>query len=312
MTKFNKNLLAAAVVGALVIPGAASAAKYQYATGQQITYAKDLFVDDTKSIDSPNGLLLIAEASDNNANRITNIAAGEVLTVKVTLGQGAIFDSTYPADTLVQLFLEGTQTGGAGAPINYVAGTANYNGNELNFQYTTTGAGNVAAGAGDYFLQLNSAKIKNLIAGLFTGSSITSQITVQNGAGIQILAGSVEYAKSKWGLVVDSDPSLGNTLTTIDVGADPRKTFFASTGGVGQDDQATFNAGQVTLDIAKATLTNSAAQTYVNNFSATAALPNYNVVSTAQIVVKVLGSDLSSWRGQPQGAGCDRTDAMHL
>ena len=222
MTKFNKNLLAAAVVGALVIPGAASAAKYQYVAGQQITYAKDLFVDDTKSIDSPNGLRLIAEASDNNANRITNIAAGETLTVKVTLGQGAIFDSTYPADTLVQLFLEGTQTGGAGAAINYVAGTANYNGNELNFQYTTTGAGNVAAGVNDYFLQLNSAKIKNLIGGLFTGSSISSQITVQNGSGIQVLAGSVEYAKSKWGLAVSSDPTLGNVNTTIDVGADPR------------------------------------------------------------------------------------------
>jgi len=296
MTKFNKSLLTAAVVGALAIPSIASAAKYQYVAGQQITYAKDLFVDDTKSIDSPNGLRLIAEASDNNANRITNIAAGEVLTVKVTLGQGAIFDSTYPADTLVQLFLEGTQTGGAGAAIAYIPGTANYNGNELNFQYTTTGAGNVAAGAGDYFLQLNSAKIKNLIGGLFTGSSITSQITVQNGAGQQVLAGNVVYAESKWGLAVSSDPTLGNVNTTIDVGADPRKTFFASTGVVGQDDQAFFNAGQLTLDIAKAIQTQGAAPgTYVNNYSATATLPNYNVVSTADIIVKVTGSDLTAF-----------------
>lgn len=292
MTKFNKNLLTAAVVGALVLPGAATAAKYQYVAGQQITYAKDLFVDNTKSIDSPNGLQLIAESSDNLTNRISNIAAGETLTVKVTLGQGAVFDSTYPADTLVQLFLEGSQTGGAGGVINYVPGTANYNGNELNFQYVTTGAGNVAAG---YFLQLNSAKIKNLIDGLFTGSNVTSQITVQNGAGIQVLAGTVDYAKSKWGLVVDSDPSAGNVNTTIDVGADPRKTYFASTGGVGQDDQATFNAGSVTLDIAKAAPTVSGVATYVNNFSATAALPNYNVVSTADILVTVTGSDLSSF-----------------
>ncbi|MGB3394191.1 MAG: hypothetical protein WA956_06605 [Stenotrophomonas sp.] len=308
MTKFNKSLLAAAVVGALAIPSLATAAQYKYVAGQQITYAKDLFVDDTKSIDSPNGLQLIAEASDNNASRITNIALGEVLTVKVTLGQGAIFDSTYPADTLVQLFLEGTQTGGAGAAINYVPGTANYNGNELNFQYTTTGAGNVGAG---YFLQLNSAKIKNLIGGLFNGSSITSQITVQNGDGQQVLAGNVVYAESKWGLAVSSDPTLGNVNTTIDVGADPRKTFFASTGVVGQDDQAFFNAGQLTLDIAKAIQTQGAAPgTYVNNYSATATQPDYNVVATADIIVKVTGSDLTAFGGNrvwlDQNAGCTK------
>lgn len=294
MTKFNKNLLAAAVVGALVIPGAASAAKYQYVAGQQITYAKDLFVDNTKSIDSPNNLLLIAETSDNTTGRITDIVAGDTLTVKVTLGQGAVFDSTYPADTLVQLFQEGTQTGGTPGAINYVAGTANYNGNELNFQYTTTGGGNTGAG---YFLQLNSAKIKNLIDGLFTGSNITSQITVQNSLGQQILAGKVDYAKSKWGLSVDSDPTMGDTLTTIDVGADPRKTYFASTGVVGQDDQGTFNAGSVTLDIAEAAHTGGAGSSYVNNYSATAAQPNYNVVSTADIIVKVTGSDLAAFTG---------------
>ena len=310
MTKFNKSLLTAAVVGALAIPSIASAAKYQYLAGQQITYAKDLFVDDTKSIDSPNGLQLIAESSDNNANRITNIAANEVLKVKVTLGQGAIFDSTYPADTLVQLFLEGQQTGGAGAVINYVPGTANYNGNELNFQYRTTGAGTIGV-AGNYFLQLNSAKIKNLIGGLFTGSSITSQITVQNGSGIQVLAGNVVYAESKWGLAVSSNPNAGNVNTTIDVGANPRKTFFASNGVVGQDDQAFFNAGRLTLDIAKAIQTQGVGPgTYVNNYSATAALPNYNVVSTADIIVKVTGSDLTAFGGSrvwlDRNAGCTK------
>lgn len=310
MTKFNKSLLTAAVVGALAIPSIASAAKYQYVAGQQITYAKDLFVDDTKSIDSPNGLQLIAETSDNTTNRISNIAANDVLTVKVTLGQGATFDSTYPADTLVQLFLEGAQTGGAGAAINYVPGTANYNGNELNFQYTASGAGTIGV-AGDYFLQLNSAKIKNLVNGLFTNSNITSQITVQDDNGIQILAGKVDYAKSKWGLVVEADPAMGNVNTTIDVGADPRKTFFSSNGVVGADDQATFNAGSVTLDVAKAIETNGAAPgSYVNNFSATAALPNYNVVSTANIVVKVTGSDLTAFGGNrvwlDQNAGCTK------
>jgi len=309
MTKFNKSLLTAAVVGALAIPSIASAAKYQYVAGQQITYAKDLFVDDTKSIDSPNGLQLIAETSDNTTNRISNIVAGDVLTVKVTLGQGATFDSTYPADTLVQLFLEGAQTGGAGA-INYVAGTANYNGNELNFKYTASGPGTIGA-AGDYFLQLNSAKIKNLVNGLFTNSNVTSQITVQDDQGIQILAGKVDYAKSKWGLAVESDPTQGNVNTTIDVGADPRKTFFSSNGAVGADDQATFNAGSVTLDIARAIQTGGAAPgTYVNNFSATAGLPNYNVVSTADIIVKVTGSDLTAFGSNrvwlDQNAGCTK------
>ena len=307
MTKFNKSLLTIAVAGALALPGVASAAKFIYDDGEQITYAKDLFVDNTKSIDSPNNLLLIAEASDDTTGRIANIAANEVLTVKVTLGQGAVFDSTYPAETLVQLFWEGDQTGGAPGLIDYVAGTANYNGNELNFQYEATAAGDVT---GDYFLKLNSAKIKNLISGLFDGDKITAQITVQNGAGQQILAGKVDYAKSKWGLTVDSDTTQGDVDTTIDVAADPRKSYFSSVGTVGADDQATFNAGSLTLDIAEATLTGNVGDDYVNNYSATAGQPDYNVVSTADIIVKVSGSDFAAFTGNrvwlDQNQGCTK------
>lgn len=310
MKKFNKNLLALAVASTVAVSGVASAAKYQYdtgvAAGAQIYYAKDLFVDDTKSIDSPNGLKLIAEASDNNANRITNIAANEVLTVKVTLGQGAIFDSTYPADTLVQLFTEGDQTGGGGSVINYVPGTANYNGNELNFKYTATAAGAIAPATHVYMLGLNSAKIKNLMQGLSAGSLITSQITIQNGAGQQILAGSVDYAKSDWGLTVSSSIAAGDadTTKTIDVGAVPRKTWFAPGGGVGSSmvspapaGRAHFQAAKLTVDVTKQMQVGGTANTatYINNYSATAALPNYNVVATANIIVKVKGTDLAAF-----------------
>jgi len=312
MTKFNKSLLTAAVVGALALPGLASAATLSYATGQQITYAKDLFVNDTISIETPADLQLIAQAVDDNTGRITSIAAGEVLTVKVTLANGAQFDSTAPAATLVATFLEGAQTGGAGAPINVVPGSENYNGSELNFKYTTTGAGTIGA-AGDYFLQLNSAKVKNLIQGLFNGSQVNAEITVQNGDGQQVLAAKTVLAKSAWGVTVRSNPegivdpltglalAPGDLTKTIDVGADPRKTLFSTFGVVGAADSDVFNAGGFNVDITRALETAGVGAnppgTYINNFNATALDPEYNIVNTATFTVKVSGSDLGVFAG---------------
>ena len=301
MTKFNKSLLTAAVVGALALPGLASAATLNYSTNQQITYAKDLFVNDTISIDTPTNLRLTAQAVDNNTGRITDIVAGETLTVKVTLDNGAQFDSTALAETLVQTFVEGQQTGGNGATaIDYVAGTANYNGSELNFKYDTTGAGTVGV-ANDFFLELNSAKVKNLISGLFTGSEIAAEITVQNEAGQQILAARRVIARSAWGVTV-SDLDAGETGKYIDVGADPRKTLFGnltvgSSAGLGAGAEY-FRAGGFNIDITRALEAGPApTDTYINNFSAVAAQPEYNVVNTAVFTLTVAGSNLSAFSG---------------
>lgn len=313
MTKFNKSLLTAAVVGALALPSLASAATLQYATSQQITFAKDLIVNNNISIDTPTDLRLTAQAVDNTGNRITNIIGGEVLTVKVTLDNGAQYDSTANAETLVQTFLEGNQTGGAGNPIIYVPGTANYNGGELNFQYRTTGAGTIGTTpATDYFLQLNSTKIKQLVTGLFTNSEVNAEITVQNGAGQQILAARQLVAKSAWGVTVTSNTAgvvalglaAGESAEYIDVGSTPRNTLF---GGAVVGSSATagasansFNAGGFNIDITKALEVGTGASTtptYINNFSATASKPEYNIVNTAVFTLRVAGSSLSAFTG---------------
>lgn len=306
MRKLNKSLLTAAVVGALALPGLASAASFSYATGQQITFAKDLFVNDTISIETPADLRLTAEAADDNTGRIGAIVANEVLTVKVTLDSGAEFDSTAAASTLVATFLEGTQTGGAGAAISVVPGSENYNGSELNFKYTASGAGNVG---GDYFLQLNSAKVKNLIQGLFTGSQVNAEITVQNGAGQQILASRTVLARSAWGVTVTSDTAgvvgmglaAADLTTTIDVASAPRKTLFSSNGTVGAADRDYFNAGGFNVDITRALETAGpgavAPGTYINNFNATAGQPEYNIVNTAVFSLRVSGENLAPFAG---------------
>lgn len=297
MTKFNKRLLTAAVVGALALPAVASAADLSYTTGKQISFAKDLIVNDGTTIYTANGLRLTAEASD--ATRLGTVA-GDDVTVKVTLTNGAKFDTTADAPTLVAGFIEGAQTGGPGALT--VVGTPYYStsGQELNFTYTASAAGAVG-GAGDFFLELNSLQITNLVQGLFNGSSVGAEITVQNSSGQQILASSAEIATSKWGLAVSDDTSLGDVSKTIDVGADPRKTLFSPTGSVGGSAGAAgndyFNAGALIVDIAKEEPIGGGAPTYINNYSAVALSPQYNIVATADIIVTVTGTDLSGFDG---------------
>ncbi|WP_374013071.1 hypothetical protein [Pseudoxanthomonas koreensis] len=309
MTKFNKSLLTAAVVGALALPAVASAADLSYVAGKQISFAKDLIVNDGTTIYTANGLRLTAEGPD--AVRLGTVA-GDDVTVKVTLTNGARFDTTADAPTLVAGFLEGVQTGGAPVALGAgptIVGTPYYStsGQELNFTYTASGAG-VLGAAGDYFLELNSLQITNLVQGLFNGSSVGAEITVQNSLGQQILASSATIATSKWGLAVSSDPTQGDTAATIDVGSSPRKTLFSSTGGVGVADATLFNAGELTVDIATAVPIGGGAETYINNYSAVAATPQYNIVATADITVTVTGTDLSAFDGGhvwlDQAAGC--------
>ena len=112
MKKFNKCTIALAIAGALALPQMASAASLVYGGSQQITYAKDLIVDNGTTIYAPAGLELRATATD--AARMASVEAGNVLQAKITLSNGAKFDSSAPAATLVAQFLEGTETGGAG------------------------------------------------------------------------------------------------------------------------------------------------------------------------------------------------------
>lgn len=292
MTKFNKSLLTAAVVGALALPSLASAATLTYVNGKQTWFAKDLIVNDGISIYTPSQLMLAGEAADNT--RLTTVALGEEVRVKVTLTNGARFDSTADPEVLAADFTIGAHLGGADAAIGAALLDAYYSasGSELNFSFSAPGAG--AYVAGEYAIELNSMQITNLVAGLFTGSAVGAEITVQNSDGQQILASKQTVARSKWGLAVEGDPTDGDTAATIDVGSDPRKTVFSSVGLVGAADATTFNAGSITVDIAQGDLIGGGTD-YVNNFSAVALDPNYNIVTTADITVTVTGNDLSAF-----------------
>ena len=321
MTKFNKSLLAVAVVGALALPGLVSAASLSYpAAGKQITFAKDLIVNNGTTIYTPDELQLVAAAAD--ATRIATVnntaPATRNVRVKVTLTNGAKFDTTADAATLVGGFTMGTQLAGAVTALSgagILVGTPYYStdGQELNFEFVAAANGNVL---GNYAIELNSLQITNLVTGLFDGSSVGAEITAQNSAGQQILAAKAEIAKSKWGLAVSSDTTLGDVNKTIDVGADPRKTLFSPAGTVGGSAGVAgndyFNAGALTVDIARALETGGAGAvapgTYINNYSAVSLLPQYNVVGTADIVVKVTGTDLEVFDGGlvwlDSGANC--------
>lgn len=298
MKKFNKSLLTAAVVGALALPALASAASLSYPTGKQIWFAKDLIVNNGTTIYTPSQLTLAATTDD--ATRIGTVASDNV-TVKVTLTNGAKFDSTADATTLVNGFKIGAELGGTGltvaaSPAGTLVGTPYYSasGQELNFTIKAPGAGNDAA-APAYALELNSMQITNLVQGLFTGDKVGAEITMQNSVGQQILAAKADIARSKWGLVAESVASV-ETTKKIDVGStpDPKRWFAASgvVGGSGNNGATPgsdyFHLGGITIDIAEAPLIGTG-DGYVNNFSAVAANPEYNVVSTAEFKIKLNG-----------------------
>jgi len=306
MTKFNKNLLAAAVVGALALPGMVSAASLTYPNGKQITFAKDLIVNNGTTLYTPADLTLAGDASDTA--RLATVAAGSNVTFKVTLTDGAKFDSTADAATLVAGFVVGNQLGGGGT----VVGTPYYSasGQELNFTISVTGPG--AYIAGGEALVLNSMQVTNLVQGLFTGSKIGVEITAQNASGQQILAQKADLAYSKWGLTAAADlsgtDSAAGATKKIDVGStngdgtpDPR-TWFSPSGAVGGSGlnggvagSAWFNIGAVVIDVAKAAQTGVVTQSYINNYSAVLPNPQYNVVSTAKFSLALTADGFAAY-----------------
>lgn len=287
MMKFNKNLLTAAVVGALALPGLASAASLGYASSKQITYAKDLIVNNGTTIYTPTGLTLAGTADDTA--RLATVAANTNVTFKVTLTDGAKFDTTADAPTLVAGFVVGNQLGGGA--INII-GTPYYStsGQELNFTIETAAAGSYIVGGNA--ITLNSMQVTNLVAGLFSGDQIGAEITAQNSLGQQILASKSTIAKSVWGLTVASDlsgtDSAAGATKKIDVGSTPTpKTWFSPSGAVGGSagnpaGYNFFSLGALKIDVARPLETDGLTNSAVNNFNANAgSAAAYNVVSTA-------------------------------
>jgi len=318
MKTLNKSLLAAAVIGAIALPGLSSAATFQYAAGKQLTFARDLFVNDGRTIWVPDNLILAAVPTDES--NIVPISAGDVLTVKITLDNGAVFSGTNAASaavTVVKTFREGTQTGGTGAlgagtpaQVARVESTAQYTagGAELVFEYLTTGAGAAVYGPADFFLEVNSFQIANLMQSLgVVGGSVKAEITVQNAQNQPILAGSAIVARSQWGLDVSTLPQPAAEATKrIDVASTPAdKTLFSPSGDVGGSRDTAgnlvagsgyFNAGGFKLFVTQAGLTGTGNATdYVNNFDARLTNPHYNLLNNSIVTVTVVGSDMSGF-----------------
>lgn len=305
MKKFNKGAIALAVAGALALPQMAMAADMAFSTSQQITFAKDLIVDNGTTIYAPAGLELRAQATD--AAKMGTIAANDTLQVKITLSNGAKFDASAPAPALVAQFLEGTETGGAPAALT-VVGTPYYSasGSELNFQYRATGAGSDQANPA-YTLQINGLQITNLVEALKIGNQLQAEITVQNVStgGQQILAASQTIARSVWGeyAKVIANPDSAKRIDVAGCSTPPfgRLTRFSPGGAVGDacvagaPTNSVFNAGTVEVGITRAVETDGTTQSFVNNFNATATNPQYNLVSTGKITTTVVGSDFSNF-----------------
>ncbi len=305
MKKFNKCTIALAVAGALALPQMAMAADMAFSTSQQITFAKDLIVDNGTTIYAPAGLELRAQATD--AARMATIAAGHTLQVKITLSNGAKFDASAPAPGLVAQFRQGTETGGAPGPLT-VVGTPYYSasGSELNFQYTATAVGQDLANPA-YTLQINGLQITNLVEALKIGNQLQAEITVQNVStgGQQILAASQTIARSVWGeyakVVANPDSAKRIDVAGCSTPSFGRLTRFSPSGAVGNacvagaPANSVFNAGTVEVGITRALETDGATLSFVNNFNATAANPEYNLVGTGKITTTVVGSDFSNF-----------------
>lgn len=290
MIKFNKSLLAAAVVGALAIPSLASAASLAYPTGKQIYFAKDLIVNNGTTIYTPSDLTFAGTVDDTS--RLASVAANTTVAFKVTLTNGAKFDATADANTLVDGFVVGNQLGG-GATTRIGSAYYSASGQELNFVLQVAGPGQyILSGTA---LTLNSMQITNLVGGLFDGDSVGAEITAQNSFGQQILASKAVIARSKWGLVAQSVASA-ETTKKIDVGSTPNpKTWFAANGQVGGSGtngsaagSGYFHLGGLTINVAEAPQIGGV-NSYVNNYNAVAATPQYNVVGTAEFKIKLSG-----------------------
>ena len=321
MMKFNKNLLTAAVVGALALPGLASAASLAYPAGKQITFAKDLIVNNGTTIYTPADLTL--DGTSDDGTRLATVAANSEVTFKVTLTDGAKFDATADAKTLVLGFIVGGELGGTGVamtdnaggvagPGGDLVGTPYYSatGQELNFTVRVPGPGAYSPTA--KALILNSMQVTNLVQGLFNGSKIGAEITAQNSNGQQILAAKSDLAYSKWGLTASADlsgtDSAPGATKKIDVGStngdgtpDPR-TWFSPSGAVGGSGtngavagSGWFDIGAVVIDVAKAVPTGGGVATYINNYSAVAANPQYNVVSTAKFSLALTADGFAAY-----------------
>jgi len=321
MKTLNKSLLAAAVIGAIALPGLSSAATLSFPTSVQITHATDLIASPGIWLKTQPGLELVGTgpATGVDGTNIATIAGGDTLKVRLALTGGAQFDSGISAATVAALFVEGNQTGGGNALVSGVANAGySFANTVLEFEYNATGSGTLA-GAGDYFLQLPALNIVNLVSSLGTpGGSVGLNMTVNRDAsGLQVLAGLATIARSQWGVTVTNllSPNLNKTIDVGISNGSTTRTYFSVDGVVSNSNPSStagedlyINVGGATIDITTANHT-GAGSSYVNDIDATQIAPNYTVVGTANFNFTITGSNFAPWVGTgriwlDKAAGC--------
>ena len=324
MTKFNKGILASAIAASAMLAGAASAATLGYETQTQITYAKDLFATDSRTIDLPEDFTVRA-ASASEVSAAGSIVAGDTIEVVISLGQGANaakFQSAWAGmqdPALANGILIGEHLGGAAAgtalsalpnyTLNYSAGER-----ELRITFDATAPGANTTPGTSFAVRLPSLRLYDLQGALLTGSSVNGGISITNQTQTQtVLAGNAQFAKSAWGEVVDFN--LPTTNKWIDAQAcsatEPGRIRFSDAGihpsgapaSVGTSctnltNGDWFNAGVIEVAIAEddtVGLTGASTETPVNNFDGIG--PTEWSLGATRITYTVSGADLSAFEG---------------
>lgn len=228
-SKFNKNVLAAAIAAAAMVSGSAMAGELNYQGSKQITYAKDLFATTSRSIDLPPDFTAYA----NNAlegrlltDSTKGVVAGNQIEVVVSLGDGdkaARFQSNHASmqeDTLKGLIYVGGQlnapahTGSAtnGAvllsTLQNVKITYSQGEREMRIAFDAPGFGNLGQPDpyqpnDDFLIKLPSLRLYDLKGALLEGSQVPVGLSVTNNSQqTTIFAEKSVFAASVWGEVV--------------------------------------------------------------------------------------------------------------
>jgi hypothetical protein len=247
MSKFNKCGLAAAVLAALALPMAANAATAAYPANTNITFASNLFGDQSVVISNPAPYTITTNASDNIIGRTTGFG------VRLILGNGAKFATTTTAPVAGEAligYLPPTVAalGDSRMVVSVTPDPDAPNQNILTGSLLTFGAGTIDLGS---------------VTALATpGASIpvTIELFDSNTAQVfQTITGAV-LATSAEGTTVTFNPSAGDVPKRIDVStcSGTAKTGFSPDGTIGgscpaSPETSLFDAGAITIGITQVT-----------------------------------------------------------
>ncbi|WP_298579431.1 hypothetical protein [uncultured Luteimonas sp.] len=333
MTKFNKGVLASAIAATVMLAGTASAARLGYDTPVQITYAKDLFATDSRTIDLPADFTVYAQSA-SEVDAAEDIVAGHSVEVVISLGQGANaakFQSAWvdmqPAN-LATAIIVGEEGGAAagGQTVAALGGTVTYSAGEreLRIVYTASTNGDVDASANTFALRLPSLRLYDLQGALLTGSVVNGGISITNQDVPQtVLAGNAVFARSVWGEEVSFRNNNPATLANKWIDAqrcaadDDARILFsmpgaAAAGTVGTScgyvDNDWFRAGTINVAIAQADevgLPGTGPESPVNNFDG--ATPTEWSLAASRITYTIEGTNLSAFDGNNAWLDIDPT-----